>query len=992
MAQTTNTWQGTSTNWSTAGSWSAGSPATNYGRLLWNGSGQTDSHNDLGTISQNRLHFEGSASYNLTGGQINFFDFSGLNPGVLNFGTGNISIANNLSFRRTDGSNFRALIATTSSGTLTLGGVVSFTNNVTNTSVYSEQTGGVITFTGSLVGSSSRSLNFGWNGADSAVANTRVVLAGDNTGFLGTLNARAGILTLAEGAQFSNTQLIRAHSGATINVTGNVSIGAIREGGFQNAGVVTIASGGTLRLIGNNLGQYFQNSITGDGNLTIASAGTTTNNFFGTQSIGGTLTLESGWLSSSGAMTAGAYALQSGTLAATLSAGAITVSSGTTTISGAGRLNSASSLTINSGQLTLGGSETVASLAGSGGTLALGANAFTTSGGASTSFSGVLTGSGALVKKGDGSLTLSGNSSSLTGGIFVDRGLLNFSGGSLGTGTLALGAESGDDVGESASLTISASGLTTSRNLEIRAGGARVVSFTSDSGSATLGGNIALSNSLAFNVAAGGALNFQGVVTPRAPGGAEGNVRLAVDGGGTFISTGNSTTTGANYQIRVGNATLIIGAGALTARTGTGGIGHGYDLGVDLNNIAVNATSSILASNGVTVASSVYVSTTNGSARVLGLSGSGQAEFSSQVDLSDAALTVTADASGNALFSGTINNFAGSTAANNAVIKTGAGTVTLAGNNTFGGGVTLSQGWLRMNHTNALGAGALTQSSGSVLQINTTGTITNNMAVYNVAFLQGATLSGNITVHNATFDVVDNETSTISGVVDGLGGVNKTGLGQLTLTGDNTYEGATTVNAGVLELASIGGAAAGATGSVFVAEGATLLISQSNQVNNSATVSLSGGTIQRASGVSEVFGDLNLTANSFLDFSGGTGGTIEFSGLDYTPSSFRVLQLLNFTQGNTLIIRNTLNWASEINSGFTFGGDGGFGGSSFSDGTFTITAIPEPSTYLVAAGLLVMLLWPVRRRLLKDAESIFVRRASARERLQTHSDTPDARA
>jgi hypothetical protein len=38
--------------------------------------------------------------------------------------------------------------------------------------------------------------------------------------------------------------------------------------------------------------------------------------------------------------------------------------------------------------------------------------------------------------------------------------------------------------------------------------------------------------------------------------------------------------------------------------------------------------------------------------------------------------------------------------------------------------------------------------------------------------------------------------------------------------------------------------------------------------------------------------------------------------------------------------------------------------------TFAITAIPEPSTCLAAAGLLAVLLWPLRRRAPGDAKAV----------------------
>jgi len=215
----------------------------------------------------------------------------------------------------------------------------------------------------------------------------------------------------------------------------------------------------------------------------------------------------------------------------------------------------------------------------------------------------------------------------------------------------------------------------------------------------------------------------------------------------------------------------------------------------------------------------------------------------------------------------------------------------------------------------------------------------------------------------------------------------KAGAGRWVLSGNNTYTGSTTVNEGVLVLAGAAGGAAANTASVSVAGGATLLISQNNQVSNTAAVSLSGGTIQRGSGVSETFGALTLGANSSIDFGTGATGTLAFqpgTAGGFTPGA-HTLTVLNFLPGNILSFGSSSalfapgTYAGGFTgAGFNFGTQGFT--ASFASSAFTITAIPEPSTYLAAAGLLALMLWPSRRRLLKDARSVLGLRPPRRER------------
>jgi autotransporter-associated beta strand protein len=341
--------------------------------------------------------------------------------------------------------------------------------------------------------------------------------------------------------------------------------------------------------------------------------------------------------------------------------------------------------------------------------------------------------------------------------------------------------------------------------------------------------------------------------------------------------------------------------------------------------------------------------------------------------LNNNSATFTAASGGLATFSGTVSG-------NGSVSKTGTGTVTLSGSNSYSGGTTLNEGVLRLDSATAAGTGSITQTNtNSTLEINTTGTVANAMSIFNVRTLQTVTLSGNKTLNNATYTVDAGTTTTESGVLSGGGGITKEGTGSLVVTASNSFTGATVVNAGTLNLNSSTGSALGASTSVTVA--ATLLISQSGQVADNAAITLSGGTISRASGVSEVFGSLNLTQASFLDFGTGATGNLTFGTYQNNETPSALLTLNNFLPGNSFTFNSTSFTEGSINNYFSFGT--GYVNSSITNtgSTFTITAIPEPSTYLAAAGLLSLMLWPSRKRLLKDAKKIFGLTPPMRDRL-----------
>lgn len=111
-----------------------------------------------------------------------------------------------------------------------------------------------------------------------------------------------------------------------------------------------------------------------------------------------------------------------------------------------------------------------------------------------------------------------------------------------------------------------------------------------------------------------------------------------------------------------------------------------------------------------------------------------------------------------------------------------------------------SSGTLELDNTTQT-IGTLTMTGGSVTTGTGTLSITGNVVTN--AHTGVATISGNLGLLSATrtftlADGVANPDLSISAVITGTGGLTKAGAGTLTLAGNNTYTGVTTVSAGTL--------------------------------------------------------------------------------------------------------------------------------------------------------------------------------------------------
>jgi autotransporter-associated beta strand protein len=176
----------------------------------------------------------------------------------------------------------------------------------------------------------------------------------------------------------------------------------------------------------------------------------------------------------------------------------------------------------------------------------------------------------------------------------------------------------------------------------------------------------------------------------------------AVLGNGVTISTAGLANTVTLSGINFGGT--ITGGGSLTTNGSVvlGGGTSNYTGGSVINGgtLTLGTNNALSTASGLTINSGASLSLNGFSQTVAGLNGAGS------IALVDNSLTVN----GGGTFSGTIDGLFGD------LIKTGAGTLTLSGTNTYGAGTVLTGGTIAVGSNSALGAGTLTMANGTTLQ------------------------------------------------------------------------------------------------------------------------------------------------------------------------------------------------------------------------------------------------------------------------------------
>ncbi|MDJ6818361.1 fibronectin-binding autotransporter adhesin ShdA, partial [Salmonella enterica] len=510
-----------------------------------------------------------------------------------------------------------------------------------------------------------------------------------------------------------------------------------------------------------------------------------------------------------------------------------------------------------------------------------------------------------LTKQGDGTLILS-NTGNDYGDTEIDGGILAAKdAAALGTGDVT--------IAESATLALSQGTLdnnVTGEGQIVKSGSDELI-VTGDntySGGTTISGGT-LTADHADSLGTGAVAN-SGVLQV-----GEGELENTLSGSGSLVKTGTGELTLSGDNTYSGGTTIT--GGTLTAdyadSLGSGDIDNSGVLKVgegDLENTLSGSGSLVKTGTGE-------------------LTLSGNNTYSGGTTITGG--TLTADHA-DSLGTGTIANngvlqvgegeLENTLSGTGSLVKTGTGELTLSGDNTYSGGTTITGGTLTADHADSLGTGAIANSgvlqvgegelentlsgSGSLVKTGTGELTLNGDNDYS----GGTTIDDGVLIadhadslgtgavaNNGVLQVGEGE---LKNTLSGTGSLVKIGTGELTLSGDNTYSGGTTIDDGVLIAANVNALSGG-----DVDNSGTLMLDANGAFELANITTHTGATTALAAGSTLDAGQLTQEDGSTLSIDLGAatddavitadsvtlGGTLNVTGIgsvtdSWTPEAY----------------------------------------------------------------------------------------------------------
>lgn len=451
-------------------------------------------------------------------------------------------------------------------------------------------------------------------------------------------------------------------------------------------------------------------------------------------------------------------------------------------------------------------------------------------------------------KAGVSTVTLTGTAASQTQGVDVQNGTLI-------AGTGQLGAQGAVNVFTPGVLRVASA-------LEI----------------GTLAGTGTVNLQAGLTVGGGGSSAFAGSI--------EGTGELAKVGAGALTLTGPNSYSGGT-AIHSGSIVLLQSGALGSGPVIVGADGHlQFGDAVSANTLGIESAGLLTFANDSTAGSAVITSSgrvhfkdmaTGGMASLLMTAGTldisqhtgagvhlgalFSANPAARVFLGGRRLVVGSAGSGMS-FAGVLSDGGVNPQSGGGLTKTGTGSLTLSGANTYTGLTDVAGGQLLLQGGSALhDLGAVNIGSGAVLGL---------LASETIGSLSG---SGNLALNAHTLTVGGNGLSTLfSGGIAGSGSLTKTGIGALTLSGAAVHTGHTSVEAGILNIGDFG-TAGSLAGNVTIGAGAQISFRRTDAHGYAGNIA-GQGKVKQLAGTLTLSGTNAYTGLTFI----GAGATLIASG------------------------------------------------------------------------------------------------------------------